>query len=489
MTSAPVASVAIAGSGLTAWCAAAALRRRIPTLDVRLVHTPAAPNALADRMIGTLPSIRDFHSDLSLSDEDTIVRAASGLRLGTLFSNWVEKLPDYVHAYGAYGTALEGVAFHQLWLRERRRSGLPQFDHFSPSAEMARAGAVPKDLANNVRTGLQLTLPRYCKMMRAFALHLGVSEIPEPLREVELCPRSTRIEGLRLEGGGRITADLFLDCTGPDALLRSRLKPDFQHWSSWLLCDRMVIGEGPPAAQVHSLDRTTALASGWQSLGSSPERSLAVVAYSSAHMREGEADVELAGAGFATAQEKIALRQGRWGDLWVGNCAAIGDAAVSIEPLECTNLHLAHSQIDRVVRMMPGSDCAPIELVEFNRQCALEADRVRDFICLHYVCSRRMEPFWNDARSIPPPDSLAHTLSLFSERGRLPYYEEETFARDSWLAVLLGQGLEPREIDPLADLVPPAEAARAFARMSRSLSAFTLPAGSPLPELNPHGIR
>ena len=88
-----------------------------------------------------------------------------------------------------------------------------------------------------------------------------------------------------------------------------------------------------------------------------------------------------------------------------------------------------------------------------------------------------------------PPDSLAHSLSLFRERGRLPYYEEETFTRDSWLAVMFGQGLEPRAVDPLADLVPPAEAARAFAAMRESLSTFTLPAGTVPPELNPHGIR
>ena len=489
MNSAPVASVAIAGGGLTAWSAAAALRRRIPTLEVTLVHAPAERNALADRVISTLPSIHDFHSDLGLTDEDTITRAASGLRLGSLFSDWVENLPDYVHAYGPYGTSLGGVAFHQLWLRERRRCALPQFDHFSASAEMARADAIPKGSTLNIRAGLQLTIERYFQMMRAFALHLGVREVAGPILEVELCPDRAMIEGLRLEGGARITADLFLDCSGPAAFLRSKLRSDFTDWSHWLLCDRMMIGEGPPNGQVQTLDRTTAFASGWQWLSSSPERSSSGVAYSSAHARDDEVETELAGLGFEAKGEAITLHQGRWGDLWVGNCVAIGDAAVLIEPLEWTNLHLAHSQIDRVVTMMPGADCAPIELIEFNRQSASEADRVRDFLCLHYVCSRRAEPFWKDARSIEPPDSLAHTLSLFSERGRLPYYEEETFSRDSWLAVMLGQGLEPREIDPLADLVPSTEAARAFALMSQSLSAFTLPAGSPLPELNPHGIR
>ncbi|HJP70063.1 MAG TPA: tryptophan 7-halogenase, partial [Sphingomicrobium sp.] len=156
MTRRPIASVAIAGSGLVAWSAASALRRRIPSLEITVVSAPEALNALADRMISTLPSIRGFHADIGLSDEDTITRARSALRLGSLFEGWAIGLPDYVHAYGAYGTSFGGVQFHQLWLRERVRSELPPFDHFSPAAEMARAGRIPNGSTPDVQAGLQL---------------------------------------------------------------------------------------------------------------------------------------------------------------------------------------------------------------------------------------------------------------------------------------------------------------------------------------------
>lgn len=489
MTAAPMASVAVAGSGLTAWSAAAALRRRIPSLNVTVAAAPVAPNALADRMISTLPSIRGFHADIGLTDEDTITRARSALRLGSLFEGWAIDLPDYVHAYGTYGTSFGGVPFHQLWLRERRRSGVPPFDHFSPAAEMARAGRIPNGPTPDIQAGLQLTTSRYCEMMRAYALHLGVREARGSIIDVDLHPDSGVIESVRVAGNEQIRADLYLDCSGPPAILRSRLRSDFVRWNSWLPCDRLVITQGNPVAQVQTMDRVTASACGWRWLASSPEHSSKGLAYSSAHVADGDLEGDIFDLEPSASHETIEISQGRRGDLWVGNCVAIGDAAVAVEPLEWTNLHLAHSQIDRVVTMMPSADCNPIELTEFNRQCAAEADRVRDFLCLHYVCSRRQEPFWKDAGSISPPQSLAHSLSLFSERGRLPYYEEETFSRDSWLAVLLGQGFEPRAIDPLADIVSSAQSARAFASMGQSLSSFTLPAESSPPELNPHGIR
>jgi tryptophan halogenase len=365
---------------------------------------------------------------------------------------------------------------------------LPPFDHFSPLAEMARAGRIPSGSTPDIQAGLQLTTFRYREMMRAYALHLGVHETRGQIIDVSLHSDNGMVKAVHLPGNEQITADLYLDCSGPAAILRSRVRSDFVGWSSWLPCDRLQVSEGNPVAQVQILDRITVSAAGWRWSASSPERSSKGLAYSSAHARDGDLEQELLDLE-SKNDETIEIGQGRWADLWVGNCVAIGDAAVVIEPLEWSNLHLAHSQIDRVVTMMPSSDCNPIEIAEFNRQCAAEADRVRDFVCLHYVCSRRHEPFWKDARSITPPESLAHSLSLFSERGRLPFYEEETFSRDSWLAVLLGQGFEPRAIDPLAEVVSPGQASRAFASMGQSLSSFTLPAAPAPPELNPHGIR
>jgi tryptophan halogenase len=208
-----------------------------------------------------------------------------------------------------------------------------------------------------------------------------------------------------------------------------------------------------PEPDTPLLDEVTATAAGWTWRSQSPSATVTGSVFSSAHSVDSE------GA--------IAIRQGRLSEPWVRNCVAIGDSAVSVEPLEWTNLHLAHSQIDRLVSMMPDAGFAPVELAEYNRQCNAEADRVRDFLCMHYVTARRREPFWNDASADELPPSLAHTLSLFAERGRLPYYEEETFARDSWLAVLLDQGFLPGRIDPLADSVTAEQVERALSSRRR----------------------
>jgi tryptophan halogenase len=82
----------------------------------------------------------------------------------------------------------------------------------------------------------------------------------------------------------------------------------------------------------------------------------------------------------------------------------------------------------------------------------MQYERIRDFLVLHYVANRRRgEPLWDYVRSMPLPDSLAHKLQLFRSRATVPNYQYGLFSRDSWLSVLIGQGIIPEGYDRLAN--------------------------------------
>jgi tryptophan halogenase len=466
-----ISSVVVAGGGIVGWSAAAALKRHLPVLDVTLLAIEPPPDALADRIGCTLPSIVDFHQDLGLSEADTVVRAGSGYRLGTRFEGWAGGQPDYVHAYGEYGEPAGGVAFHQHWLRAATSEG-STFGAFSFPAVVAAAGrfAPPQATAPGFGYGLHIDPPAYREMMRAFALHLGASERRGTIAGLALRDDGF-VDALMLDDGGKLAADLFVDTTGPAALVRGEMGGAREDWSQFFVTDRLLIGEAEPPADPSPLDRVTALDRGWIWEAESPRRRSLGLVYSSRYLSDADAAARLSEAAAEPGGSAIQLRPGRLAEPWLRNCVAIGDSAVTIESLEWTNLHLALSAIDRLVAMMPDRDCSPVELWDYNRQATAEADRVRDFVMLHYVIAERPGDFWRDASSVSLPGSLDHTLTQFRERGRLPFYEEETFARDSWLAVLLGQGVTPRRLDPLLEAIPAIESERMMAQIRTGIAA------------------
>jgi tryptophan halogenase len=473
-----IRSILVAGGGITGWSAAAALRRKLPRVALTVLPLAPPPDALADRSGGALPSITEFHHDLGLTEADTVARAGSGLRLGTSFEGWARGRPDYVHAYGEYGRPFGTASFHHHWVRAVQAGEAAPFDGHSAAAAIGRAGrfaqpeGAPGSPLAGFLYGLALNPPRYRELMRAYARHLGALEQPGEIAGVRLDGKTGTIAGLGLADGREIRADLYIDCTGPRALLRGALDVDFEDWSAWLPCDRLLHAEAPPPADPPTLDRAIATAAGWRWEMASPARTSRGLVYASAYMTDDEAAAALGGGA-----APIALRQGRRPMPWRRNCVAVGDAAVAVEPLEWTNLHLAHSAIDRIAAMLPGRDFAEVELAEYNRQAGAEADRARDFLAVHYLAADRAEPFWRAAASAVPPPSLAHTLGLFRERGRLPFHEEETFSRDSWAAVLIGQGVIPRRADPLIDPVAPEDSARAMTQWRAAIAAVaaTLP--------------
>jgi tryptophan halogenase len=131
---------------------------------------------------------------------------------------------------------------------------------------------------------------------------------------------------------------------------------------------------------------------------------------------------------------------------------AIGLSAGFLEPLESTSIHLIQDGITELITLFPDKSFRQSDIDEYNRRMSLHFERVRDFLLLHYVATQRDDSeMWRHFRSLELPESLQEKITAWTTRGYIIKYEFGLFLPPSWIAVMLGQNLQPQGYDPRAD--------------------------------------
>lgn len=466
-------SVVVVGSGASVWLAAAALRHafRHRNLDVLAVETGTAADAPIGRW--TLPSLRSLHGLLGIRESDLLKRTGATFKLASEHRDWQGPGTRFLHAHGDIGSSLSGTPFYK-YLLLRALAGEPEsVNEYSLAATAAAAGRFARPMTNTELTAsftyaFHLPEAAYTAYLREHATRLGVRSMNAQVHDVQL--NEGRIEALHLQDGQRIAGDLFLDCSGRDAVLVDRLDDARIDWSAWLPANRMLTAAAPPTSDPPAVTQTLAIDAGW--LWQMPLAQARVVGhlYNSSCVADHDAARRLMSATKCAEPKLIELSQGRRRSTWVGNCIALGDTAVQIEPLAGANLHIAELGIAMAIELLPLGADSSLEAVEYNRIMGEFADSLRDFTIAHYRAGRaRSGEYWRLARESALPETLAERLDLFRAGGRLEMLDHEIFEETDWAWLLLGSGCQPDAMELHIQSILAAARPEAFAGLRANI--------------------
>lgn len=465
----PLASIVVAGGGLAANMTAAALAMQLPP-SVKITLLECQDTSGTDLFYGTLspPSSYAFNLSCGVSEPRVLLDSTTAFAWGTRFERWGGAQRSWVQCFHLPLPVLGGVLFHHYLTR----LGLRELEPFLISAAAARLGAFAHPLEKNggplarAEYGYLLDPQSYLTQFAAAARARRVTVVQSQIAEVRTGEQG--IAGIRVADGRELVADLYVDCSGPDALLLSRLGAGALQGRRLgaVFSTSAAEGVGAPHRLLTGADY------GWQSdtaLNGAKARMTVFDPASEA--------AALASHG-ADPQRRADVTLGSRAEAWMGNCVGVGHSTGVLEPLSHAPLLLLQRAVERLLTLIPFSAEMSVERREFNRQSAEDHLNAANFHRAWFeTAPLANSAYWDAARAEPVHERLAVKLTQFEGRGILAAYDLEPVNPEDWTILHFGMGRVPARYDRVADREPEPELRKHIAAMAREVERFvaTLP--------------
>jgi tryptophan halogenase len=460
----PIKKIVIAGGGTAGWMAAALLSKTMgKVLDITLVESEEIGTVGVGE--ATIPPLVTYLRLLKMKEQDFMAATQATFKLGISFENWKDAGEKYFHSFGTTGTDHWTAGFQHFWLKDRERGSKIDYGDYCLELVAAREGKFGHLPKQGLNYAFHLDATLFAKLLRQFGEKLGVRRIEGKIQAIDTHPENGFVQSLKMESGQVVEGDLFIDCTGFRGLLiEQTLKTGYEDWTHWLPCDSALALQTESMIEPVPYTRAIAHSAGWQWRIPLQHRVGNGLVFSSGYMSEGEAREHLLKnivGGHLGKPRLLKFVTGRRLKNWNRNVVALGLASGFVEPLESTSIHLIQQGMIRLMQLFPHEGIKQSDVDEYNKHSQSEIEYIRDFIILHYkVTNRQDTPFWRHCKDLDIPESLADRIRLFRETGRVFRVREDLFQENSWIQVMLGQGIMPEQFHQITNVMSDDELTR-----------------------------
>ncbi len=457
MNSEGVKKVVIAGGGTAGWMVAALLSKTMgKVLDITLIESDEIGTVGVGE--ATIPPLVQYNQLCQISEPEFMAAVQATFKLGISFENWRDVNEDYIHSFGNTGTDHWSAGFQHIWMSGQRKGIATDYGDYCLELRAALESKFAHLPKNGLNYAFHIDATLYARFLRKLSEENGTARVEGKIVKVDTDSESGFITSLTLDSGKQVEGDLFIDCTGFRGLLiEQTLHAGYEDWSHWLPCDSAVAVQTESTGPAIPYTRSIAREAGWQWRIPLQHRVGNGMVYCSRYISDEDARetlLENIEGKMLTEPRVIKFRTGQRLKQWSKNCIAIGLSSGFLEPLESTSIHLIQRSVVRLLRMFPQEKIVQTDVDEFNKQSKFDIETIRDFIILHYCVTNRTDtPFWRHCRNMEIPETLAHRINLFKETGRVFRLHTELFAENSWIQVMLGQGIVPDQYHPVVDVM------------------------------------
>lgn len=454
-----IKKIAVVGGGTAGWLSAAVIAAHHKSDDavgLRIVLIESSDIPTIGVGEGTWPTMKNTVRSIGIKESDLFERCHAAFKQGGKFVEWVHGNGDFYYhpftvplGYGRldlapYVSDIEDFAIES------------NFQH-----HVCEAGLAPRSLAegeyqSQCNYAYHIDAGAFADLLKKHSkTELGVEHIIGTVEDAKLSS-DDNIESIVLADGSLVEADLFIDCTGfSSMLLGKKMGVPFVSKDQYLFNDSALALQVPYESDrepIASHTIATAQNAGWLWDIGLPHRRGVGHVYASDYLSDDEAEANLHNYLDAKPGElnprKISFASGHRAKFWKNNCVAVGMSAGFVEPLEATAIMLVEISARYIAENLPPDDgIMKITAKRFNDQMDYRWERIIDFLKLHYMLTKRPEPYWQahtNEESIP--ESLQEDLAVWGYRGPISSDFDsaiELFPAASYQYVMYGMGFKP----------------------------------------------
>jgi tryptophan 7-halogenase len=452
-----IRQVVVLGGGSAGLLAALALKRHLPQLTVRIVHSrEIGIIGVGEGSTADLPS--HLHGFLGIDPADFHQRARPTWKLGVHFEWGPRQSFEYTFTKTFVGTApgLPRLLGFYAW---------DDCDSLDLNSALMQEGKAFKRLPNGApllgrSLAYHMENADFVAALEHYATVIGVLFTEGKVRAVERGP--TGVASLELESGERITADLFVDASGfRSELLGTVLGEQFESFDDALFCDRAIAGGWERTTEpVLPYTRAETMNAGWAWQIEHERHVNRGYVFSSAFISDDEAEAEFRRKNPKVQKTRIVkFRSGHYPKSWVDNVVAIGNSAGFVEPLEATALFVISNACRALIYALADCECDPTQTMRdsYSRTVGRLWVEIRDFLAVHYRYNVRLDtPFWHHCQNETPLHSAQSIVDYYTENGPSVTFacdllpsETSIFQLEGFYTLLLGQKVPHRRVKPL----------------------------------------
>jgi tryptophan halogenase len=446
--------IVIVGGGTAGWLTALTIQK-LMGYDANISIIESEEIGIIGAGEGSTPNFPGLINWLGIDYIDFLIKTNATYKIGISFENWNNMGDKYFHPFTAFHNKFDWAVSNNKEIGVEYigylNSNNLKLDDYVLSSVLANNNLSPltiskiDDKENSVHYSFHFDAHLVAKYLKKVGERRKIKTIEGIVKGFRV-DKNNQIEKIYLKGNEIIKCDFVFDCTGFKRLIVGKLfETKWKSYNKNLKVNTAIPFFLPQEKEIKPYTRAIAMKYGW--MWQIPLQNRYGCGYifdkNYTNLEDAKKEVVDFIGNKIEFGKQIEFDAGRYEDVWVNNCVAIGLSAGFTEPIEATSIFNVINQLSCISKnnILDYLNGNREFYKEYNNWIAKLNDDVMDFLQFHYFTNRKDTKFWSDYFETSEKSiSLENKIKKWKLLKPTELdFENESFGLANWLCV--GNGI------------------------------------------------